>query len=200
MDEFMRVLDSMDKCEEAPSALLPAYQLQNIVATADFGCMFDLLDVARRATNVEYNPKRFAAAIMRIRAPRTTVLVFRSGKAVCTGAKTVDLAKISVRKVGRKLQKLGYACRFLCFALQNMVASGTFDKKVELRELAKQATATFEPELFPGLIYRIPALSSVALVFRSGKWVITSAKSLQAVEQTYSHLQTVMTTFSVGGP
>ena len=55
-------------------------QLQNIVATVNLGCKLDLKKIALTAKNAEYNPKRFAALIMRIREPRTTALIFSSGK------------------------------------------------------------------------------------------------------------------------
>ncbi|KFV61037.1 TATA box-binding protein-like 2, partial [Dryobates pubescens] len=62
-------------------------QLQNIVSTVNLACKLDLKSIALHARNAEYNPKRFAAVIMRIREPRTTALIFSSGKMVCTGAK-----------------------------------------------------------------------------------------------------------------
>ena len=63
--------------------------IQNIVCTVNLGCKLDLKNIALHARNAEYNPKRFAAVIMRIRQPRTTALVFSSGKMVCTGAKSM---------------------------------------------------------------------------------------------------------------
>ncbi|AWP15918.1 putative TATA box-binding protein-like protein 2 [Scophthalmus maximus] len=68
------------------SGIIP--QLQNIVSTVNLCCPLDLKFIALQARNAEYNPKRFAAVIMRIREPRTTALIFSSGKMVCTGAKS----------------------------------------------------------------------------------------------------------------
>ncbi|XP_064279148.1 TATA box-binding protein-like 2 isoform X2 [Passer domesticus] len=70
------------------SGIVP--QLQNIVSTVNLGCKLHLKNIALRARNAEYNPKRFAAVIMRIREPRTTALIFSSGKMVCTGAKSYE--------------------------------------------------------------------------------------------------------------
>jgi len=64
-----------------------SYVCRNIVCTVNLGCKLDLKKIALHARNAEYNPKRFAAVIMRIREPRTTALIFSSGKMVCTGAK-----------------------------------------------------------------------------------------------------------------
>jgi transcription initiation factor TFIID TATA-box-binding protein len=78
------------------------------VSTISVGCKLDLKKIALQARNAEYNPKRFAALIMRIRAPRTTALIFSSGKMVCTGAKSENESKLAARKYARIIQKLGF--------------------------------------------------------------------------------------------
>ncbi|GBN62798.1 TATA-box-binding protein [Araneus ventricosus] len=83
-------------------------QLQNIVSTVNLGCKLDLKKIALHARNAEYNPKRFAAVIMRIREPRTTALIFSSGKMVCTGAKSEEQSRLAARKYARIVQKLGF--------------------------------------------------------------------------------------------
>lgn len=83
-------------------------QLQNIVSTVNLGCKLDLKKIALQARNAEYNPKRFAAVIMRIREPRTTALIFSSGKMVCTGAKSEEMSRLAARKYARIVQKLGF--------------------------------------------------------------------------------------------
>ncbi|XP_039905723.1 TATA box-binding protein-like 2 isoform X1 [Simochromis diagramma] len=103
------------------SGIIP--QLQNIVSTVNLGCPLDLKFIALQARNAEYNPKRFAAVIMRIREPRTTALIFSSGKMVCTGAKSEEQSRLAARKYARVVQKLGFPARFLEFKIQNMVAS-----------------------------------------------------------------------------
>ncbi|XP_014247445.1 TATA-box-binding protein isoform X2 [Cimex lectularius] len=86
-------------------------QLQNIVSTVNLGCKLDLKKIALHARNAEYNPKRFAAVIIRIREPRTTALIFSSGKMVCTGAKSEDDSRLAARKYARIIQKLGFQLR-----------------------------------------------------------------------------------------
>merc|ERR1719464_2701998 len=83
-------------------------QLQNIVSTVNLACPLDLKKIALHARNAEYNPKRFAAVIMRIRDPRTTALIFSSGKMVCTGAKSEEDSRLAARKYARIIQKLGF--------------------------------------------------------------------------------------------
>ena len=100
-------------------------QLQNIVSTVDLGCKLNLKKIALLTRNAEYNPKRFAAVIMRIREPRTTALIFSSGKMVCTGAKSEEDSRLAARKYARIVQKLGFEAKFLDFKIQNMVRDTT---------------------------------------------------------------------------
>jgi len=86
--------------------------LQNLVSTVNLDTKLDLKQIALKARNAEYNPRRFAAVIMRIREPKTTALIFGSGKVVCTGAKSEDLAKLASRKYARIIQKLGFPVKF----------------------------------------------------------------------------------------
>ncbi|XP_037087315.1 RNA-binding protein Nova-1-like [Pollicipes pollicipes] len=106
-------------------------QLQNIVSTINMLCKLDLRKIAMQARNAEYNPKRFAAVIMRIREPRTTALIFSSGKMVCTGAKSEDDSRLAARKYARIIQKLGFDAKFADFKVQNMV--GSCDVKFPIR-------------------------------------------------------------------
>ena len=100
----------------APSSTDPGIvpQLQNIVSTVNLGCKLDLKKIALHARNAEYNPKRFAAVIMRIREPRTTALIFSSGKMVCTGAKSEEQSRLAARKYARIVQKLGFDVSLFC--------------------------------------------------------------------------------------
>jgi transcription initiation factor TFIID TATA-box-binding protein len=115
---------------------------------------------------------------MRIREPKTTALVFASGKMVCTGATSEEDSKLAARKFARIIQKLGFPARFTEFKIQNIV--GSCDVKFPIRleglSLAHPDHADYEPELFPGLIYRIRDPKIVLLIFVSGKIVLTGAK------------------------
>lgn len=109
-----------------PSNYIPEMPtLQNIVSTVNLGIdNIDLKKIATQARNAEYNPKRFAAVIMRIRNPRTTALIFRTGKMVCTGARSIENSRHASRKFARIIQKLGYPeATFKDFKVQNMVGS-----------------------------------------------------------------------------
>ncbi|KAK2508863.1 hypothetical protein MC885_013294 [Smutsia gigantea] len=187
------------------SGIVP--QLQNIVSTVNLACKLDLKKIALHAKNAEYNPKtvfkcssaiqleecsvlaepncpsgfrvqRFAAVIMRIREPRTTALIFSSGKMVCTGAKSEEQSRLAARKYARVVQKLGFPARFLDFKIQNMVGSCDvrFPIRLEGLVLTHQQFSSYEPELFPGLIYRMVKPRIVLLIFVSGKVVLTGLR------------------------
>ncbi|KAH3762697.1 TATA-box-binding protein [Pelomyxa schiedti] len=169
--------------------------LHNIVSTANLQCKLDLKTIALHARNAEYNPKRFAAVIMRIREPKTTALVFASGKMVCAGAKTEEQSHLAARKYARIIQKLNFPTRCEDFKIQNIVASSNVKFPVKLESLASDQprSCSYEPEIFPGLIYRMMKPKVVLLIFVSGRIVLTGAKQrddiLQAFDKIYTLLQ-----------
>ena len=110
--------------------------LQNIVCTVTLGCPLDLKRITLHARNAEYNPKRFAAVIMRIRDPKTTALIFASGKMVCTGAKHEEQCRQAARKYTRIIQKLGFPAKFSEFKVQNIVATCDVRFPIRLEGLA----------------------------------------------------------------
>ncbi|EDW56669.1 TATA-box-binding protein [Drosophila sechellia] len=172
-------------------------QLQNIVSTVNLCCKLDLKKIALHARNAEYNPKRFAAVIMRIREPRTTALIFSSGKMVCTGAKSEDSSRLAARKYARIIQKLGFPAKFLDFKIQNMV--GSCDVKFPIRLEGLVLThcnfSSYEPELFPGLIYRMVRPRIVLLIFVSGKVVLTGAKVRQEIYDAFDKIFPILKKF-----
>lgn len=172
--------------------------IQNVVATTNLGVTLDLKTIALQARNAEYNPKRFAAVIMRIREPKTTALIFSSGKIVVTGAKSeVESTKAS-RKYAKIVYKLGYTnARFTEFTVQNIVASCDVNFPVRLEGLARAHSdfCSYEPELFPGLIYRMMKPNIVLLIFVSGKVVLTGAKVRQEIYDAFNNIYHVLQLF-----
>lgn len=172
-------------------------QLQNIVSTADLCCKLNLKKITLMAKNAEYNPKRFAAAIMRIREPKTTALIFNSGKIVCTGAKTEESSKLAARKFARIIQKLGFDVKFANFKIQNIVGSCDVGFNVRLEGLvfAHSNFSFYEPELFPGLIYRMVDPKIVMLIFVSGKIVLTGAKKKEDIHRAFELIHPIIKNF-----
>merc|ERR1711934_389853 len=154
-------------------------------------------NIALQARNSEYNPKRFAAVIMRIRDPKTTALIFTSGKMVCTGAKSEEQSRLAARKYARIVQKLGYPAKFQDFRIQNIVGSCDVQFPIRLEGLAYAhgVYSSYEPELFPGLIYRMVKPKVVLLIFVSGKIVLTGAKVRQDTYDAFENIYPVLKTF-----
>ncbi|GMM52109.1 TATA-binding protein [Starmerella bacillaris] len=187
--------DAQIKQDEGSSGILPT--VQNIVATVNLLCRLDLKTIALHARNAEYNPKRFAAVIMRIREPKTTALIFASGKMVVTGAKSEDDSKLASRKYARIIQKLGFNAKFTDFKIQNIVSSCDVKFPIRLEGLAFShgIFSSYEPELFPGLIYRMVKPKIVLLIFVSGKIVLTGAKQREEIYQAFESIYPVLSDF-----
>ena len=166
----------------------PEIHMQNVVATFNLGLHhIDLSVLACRTEFVEYNPKKFAAATARIRYPRTTALIFASGNMVCTGAKDEMRARLAGWKYVCILRKSGFDVKFCNFRIQNLVASTNIGHLLRLEELstAYGACAGYEPDLFPGLILRLEQPKVVYLCFRSGRIVITGARSRELIHGSF---------------
>jgi transcription initiation factor TFIID TATA-box-binding protein len=142
--------------------------VQNVVSTVNLAVKLDLKVIGLHARNAEYNPKRFAAVIMRIRDPKTTALIFGSGKVVCTGARSEDESRLAARKFARIIQKLGFDVKFTEFKIQNIVGSVDVGFPIRLEGLQSSHThfSSYEPELFPGLIYRMVQPKIVLLIWK----------------------------------
>ncbi len=174
-------------------------RLENIVSTVDLDCKLDLRKIALQAKNAEYNPKRFAAVIMRIRNPKTTALIFSSGKMVCTGAKTVVDSETAARKYAKTIKKLGFDVRFKKFTIQNIVGSCAVDFRISLEHLKLKYDkfCTYDPEIFPGLIFRMGDPKIVLLIFCSGKVVLTGAKEKQQLIRAFDKIFPMLCLFQI---
>jgi len=191
----MTPLTPMTPLSAEASGIIP--QLQNIVSTVNLGCKLDLKQIALHARNAEYNPKRFAAVIMRIREPRTTALIFSSGKMVCTGARSEEQSRLAARKYARVIQKLGFPAKFIDFKIQNIVGSCDvkFPIRLESLVLSQNQFCSYEPELFPGLIYRMMKPKIVLLIFVSGKVVLTGAKVRSEIYEAFENIYPILRGF-----
>ncbi|XP_077301376.1 TATA-box-binding protein-like [Arctopsyche grandis] len=188
---------SQETRQTAPhrSGIVPV--LQNVVATVNLNCKLDLRSIALHARNAEYNPKRFAAVIMRIRDPKTTALIFASGKMVVTGAKSEKSSKIASQRYAKIINKLGFNAQFTDFKIQNIVSSCDLKFCIKLEGLAYSHTnfCSYEPELFPGLIYRMVKPKIVLLIFVSGKIVLTGAKVREDIYEAFENIYPVLTQY-----
>ena len=172
-------------------------KLQNIVSTANLKCLLDLREIALKAKNAEYNPKKFAAVIMRIKEPKTTALIFSSGKMVCTGARTEEESRQASRTYAKIILKIGFPAKFSEFKVQNIVASCDVKFPIRLEGLANEHLkfCSYEPEMFPGLIFHMLDPKIVLLIFVSGKIVLTGAKNREDIYKAYNNILPILMQF-----
>jgi transcription initiation factor TFIID TATA-box-binding protein len=139
---------------------------------------------------VEYRPEQFPGLVFRLKRPKTATLIFNSGKMVCTGAKSEKESKRAVMKVIRELKKSGIIIIGKPdLKIQNIVASANLAGLIDLERSAYTLGRTmYEPEQFPGLIYRMDEPKVVILLFASGKLVCTGAKKEEDVYEAVTKL------------
>lgn len=164
--------------------------IENVVASATLKQRVDLNAVVKGYPGVEYRPEQFPGLVFRLKRPKTATLIFNSGKMVCTGAKSEKEARRAVMRVIKELKKSGIIIISKPeLKIQNIVASASLGGVIDLEKAAYTLGKTmYEPEQFPGLIYRMAEPKVVILLFASGKLVCTGAKREQDVYEAVSKL------------
>ena len=173
-------------------------RIQNIASTANLGVRLDLKKIALKCRNTEFNPRRFGAVIMRLREPRATALMFASGKMCVTGVKSTHNATLACKKFAYIIERVGFQPKdYMDFKVQNIVGTADCGFPIRLEGLvyAHSAFASYEPELFPGLIYRLVSPRVVFLIFVSGKIVITGAKKESDLANALTKIYPVLVEF-----
>jgi len=156
--------------------------IQNVVATATLNQKVDLNAVVKSYPGVEYHPEQFPGLVFRLKRPKTATLIFNSGKMVCTGAKSEQEARRAVMTVVKELKKGGIIIISKPdLKVVNIVASASLGGKIDLEAVSTLGKTMYEPEQFPGLIYRMDEPKVVILVFASGNLVCTGARREQDV-------------------
>tara|TARA_Y100000310_G_C20663547_1_gene806163 strand:- start:569 stop:1114 length:546 start_codon:yes stop_codon:yes gene_type:complete len=160
--------------------------VQNIVATASLGKPVSLTKLARTQTNTEYNPEQFPGLVLRVKKPKSAVLVFSSGNLVCTGTKSLAQVKEVINQVIKQLAKIGVKITAKPkITVQNIVASGSINMKLNLNYLALALENTeYEPEQFPGLVYKLIEPNATFLLFSNGKLVCTGTKNKKQLDES----------------
>ena len=167
--------------------------IENVVATAAIGVPLDLKAIAAKLEGAEYDRDRFPGLIYRLSEPKTAMLLFESGKIVCTGAKGVDQVHEAIHKVLNNLKKLKFDIGDnVDINIQNIVATYDLGKDLNLNKIALALgleRIEFEPEIFPGLVYRQDEPKVVMLLFGSGKVVCTGAKNVEDIKNAIDNLK-----------
>jgi transcription initiation factor TFIID TATA-box-binding protein len=165
-------------------------QVVNIVVSTSLEHDIPLEKMAATLSNTEYNPEQFPGLVIRIKEPKTSALIFSSGKVVCTGARSMEKVEQSIDKIIKSLKKIGIEIRIKPkINIQNIVASGSVGMDLNLNVLAMKLENTeYEPEQFPGLVYKLNEAKATFLLFSNGKIVCTGTKSEQEVEDALDKL------------
>jgi len=158
-------------------------EVVNIVVSASLGHDIPLEKMAATLSNTEYNPEQFPGLVIRIKEPKTSALIFSSGKIVCTGARSMEKVHESIRKIMKSLEKINIKIKEEPQVnIQNIVAAGAVGMDLNLNVLAMKLENTeYEPEQFPGLVYKLPEKKATFLLFSNGKIVCTGTKSEEEV-------------------
>ena len=172
----------------------PIVSIENVVASASVDQKLDLNEITKKFPDTEYHPDQFPGLVFRLKTPKTATLVFRTGKMVCTGAKSEDMSRKAVKTVVQKLRKGGIKIKKdATVTIQNIVASINLGGKISLEQAARTLPRSmYEPEQFPGVIHRMLDPKTVILLFASGKLVCTGGKTEKDVYRSVNNLHSML--------
>ena len=172
----------LSKSEES----IKSIKIENVVASTGIGTKLDLNEVIRILEGADYNKERFPGVVYWTTNPKTAALIFGSGKIVCTGAKSIADVSSGLNKVFDKLKAMGIDIpKKPEIVIQNIVASADLHTVLNLNAIAiglGLENIEYEPEQFPGLVYRLSTPKVVMLLFGSGKLVVTGGKKPEDAE------------------
>ena len=180
-------------------------KVENIVASTTFAEKLDLDMISQSLEDAEYEPEQFPGLVYRLKNPKTATLLFRSGKANCTGAKNLEDVRKTIDIIADKLKKMGvdvYKKKDLEMVVQNMVAIADLGSELNLNEVAVGLgleNIEYEPEQFPGLVYRIKEPKVALLIFGSGKIVCAGARKTEDVSTAVERLSEELTSLGLLG-
>ncbi|MFQ6051875.1 MAG: TATA-box-binding protein [Candidatus Hydrothermarchaeota archaeon] len=162
-------------------------KIENVVASTSLEKELDLETIALALENAEYEPEQFPGLVYRLKDPKTATLIFGSGKLVCTGAKSIEDVRRAIEKTIAQINEAGVEITTEPeIVIQNMVASADLNTELNLDAIAigfGLENVEYEPEQFPGLVYRLKDPKVVVLLFGSGKLVCTGAKKPEDAER-----------------
>src|SRR5210317_1112441 len=172
----------------------PIVSVENVVASASVDQKIDLIEITEKFPDTEYHPEQFPGLVFRLTNPRTATLIFRTGKMVCTGAKSEEMSIKAVNTVVQKLRKSKIKIKKdAVITVQNIVAAINLGGKIHLEKAARTLPRSmYEPEQFPGLIHRMLDPKTVILIFASGKLVCVGAKIEEEVHRSVNQIHNVL--------
>ena len=168
-------------------------KIENVVASGALERRIDLDAIVQAFPEAEYRGK-FPGVVFKLERPSTTFLIFANGKLVCVGARSEKKVKTALRKLTRKLEEAGILIVGKPeVRIRNIVATANLGGFVDLPQLFESSgemrgRIMYEPEQFPGVIYRMKSPKVVLLIFSTGKIVCVGAREEKDVRRAVSKL------------
>lgn len=170
--------------------------IANVVGSGDLHAELDLeaLTEDLSTPHLEYDQSNYHGLYVRLEEDGPLITVYRSGKYIISGCSTYEELTETNKGFLVKMTELGIVeeGQETGFKVQNVVCTATLGKDVNLNALSiglGLESTEYEPEQFPGLIYRPSNVGAVLLVFANGKTVITGAKDLNSAKNAFTHLR-----------
>jgi transcription initiation factor TFIID TATA-box-binding protein len=165
-------------------------KIENIVASATFGIRVPLEKMVEHLEGTEYEPEQFPGLVYRVKDPKAAMLIFSSGKIVCTGARNIADVKKAIEKVAKMIRTLDLDVpKTYKIQIENIVASAQIPAKLNLDKIAFELeNSEYEPNQFPGLVYRMKDPKAALLLFGSGKVICTGIRNIDDVEYAMNYL------------
>lgn len=156
------------------------YTIVNLVASANLNGTLDLYNLARSLPNIEYEPEQFPGAILKLKEPKVSMLLFKNGKVICSGANNEEEIETGIRKASKLIHELQSNIKIqkkVEYTIVNLVATANLNQTLDLFKTALTLdNVEYEPEQFPGAILRIDDPKITLLLFKNGKIICAGAK------------------------
>jgi len=165
-------------------------KIENIVASAAFNVRLPLEEIVKRLEGTEYEPSQFPGLVYRIKDPKAAMLIFSSGKVVCTGARSIADVRKAVAKVAKMIKSLKLDVpKKYNIQIENIVASAQIPARLDLDKIAFELeNSEYEPDQFPGLVFRMKEPKAALLLFSSGKVICTGIRKIEDVKYAMNFL------------
>ncbi len=166
-------------------------KIENVVVSADLKTRLPLEKIAMELEGAEYEPESFPGLVYRIKEPKASLLIFTTGKIICAGTRSQEIAMQAIKKVIQDLRKIGIEVKGEPeLKVENLVASANLKARFDLNRIVYELEdCEYEPEQFPGLVHRMEDPPVVFLIFNSGRLVCTGARSKEEVKRAINNLK-----------
>jgi transcription initiation factor TFIID TATA-box-binding protein len=165
----------------------PRTKVENVIATAKIGENLNLFKISSSIEEAEYNPETFPGIIFNLKNPKTVILIFRSGRVVCTGAHSLEDARAAIDIIVKKFEVAEIEVEpDPEMKVKTIITSTDFGQELDLQEVANildKEKVDYDPAEFPGLIYKIREQGPEFLMFKSGVIVCTGCKKAKQIEK-----------------